>query len=227
MQLNKEDWHIVRFGELVHQGKDTVVAETSGLERFIAGEHMNSEDLHLRQWGNVGEGYLGPAFHRFFEKGDILYGSRRTYLKKVAVADFDGITANTTYIVRAKSEVVVPELVPFLMLSDGFTAHSVKKSKGSVNPYINFKDITDYEFRLPPREQQERLAELLWAADEVGERYLVLLDNISAAQKRYSLDFYQDDSQELVSFASFLDINPRLPRDVRDNELPVSCSSNG
>lgn len=178
MKLDKKNWQTVRFGDVVYQGKGAVDPETSGLERYIAGEHMNSEDLHLRQWGTVGEGYLGPAFHRLFEKGDILYGSRRTYLKKIAVADFDGITANTTFVIKENPELVEPGLIAFLMLSDRFTENSVKNSKGSVNPYINFKDIAKFEFRLPPREQQMQLVELLWAADEVGEQYQDLINRL-------------------------------------------------
>jgi type I restriction enzyme S subunit len=177
MQLNKQDWQKVSFGDVVSQGKGTVDPETSGLKRYVAGEHMVSEDLHIRQWGTVGDGYLGPAFHRLFEKGDILYGSRRTYLKKVAVADFDGITSNTTFVIKENLDLVEPGFIPFLMLSDRFTEHSIKNSKGSVNPYINFKDITKLEFLLPPRKEQARLAELFWSADEVGEKYRAALDN--------------------------------------------------
>jgi type I restriction enzyme S subunit len=171
MQLNKQDWQTVTFGDVVFQGKGTVDPETSGLERYVAGEHMVSDDLHIRQWGIVGEGYLGPAFHRPFEKGDILYGSRRTYLKKVAVAGFDGITSNTTFVVKENLDMVVPGFIPFLMLSDRFTEHSVKNSKGSVNPYINFKDITKFKFLLPPLKLQERLTQLLWAADTAENQY--------------------------------------------------------
>ena len=61
-------------------------------------------------------------------------------------------------------------LLPFIMLSEGFTENSIRNSKGSVNPYINWKDIANYEFLLPPKDQQAQLAELLWAMDEVIER---------------------------------------------------------
>ena len=39
-----------------------------------------------------------------------------------------------------------------------------------MNPYINWKDIANYEFLLPPKAQQAKLAELLWAMDEMVER---------------------------------------------------------
>lgn len=172
MKLEKSKWRKVKFGDVVYEDKKTVDAKSSGLERYIAGEHMNTEDLHLRSWGIIGEDYLGPAFHRKFEKGDLLYGSRRTYLKKVAIADFDGITSNTTFVLKENKDIVVSGFIPFLMLSDRFTEHSVKHSKGSVNPYINFKDLAKFEFLLPPIDQQEKLAELLWAGDDLIQKKL-------------------------------------------------------
>ncbi|GHT07273.1 type I restriction-modification system specificity subunit [Bacteroidia bacterium] len=179
MNIDKSKWTKVKFGDVAIQQKESVDIETTHLNRYIAGEHMDTEDIHLRKWGIVGDGYLGPAFIRKFEKGDVLYGSRRTYLKKVAVADFDGITANTTFVIKANEKIINPKLLPFLMLSDGFTKHSIENSKGSVNPYINWKDIANYEFLLPPKEEQARLAELLWVVDDVGEREKEVKERLS------------------------------------------------
>lgn len=80
-------WRRVAFGDVVRQVKDRVDPEASGLKRYVAGEHMDTDDLRLRRWGRIGDGYLGPAFHMRFKPGHVLYGSRRTYLRKVAVAD--------------------------------------------------------------------------------------------------------------------------------------------
>ena len=176
--IDKSNWSKVRFGDIAIQQKENVDRETTELKRYIAGEHMATEDLHLRTWGEINGDYLGPAFHRKFEIGDILYGSRRTYLRKVAVAHFDGITANTTFVIKANENYVIKELVPFIMLSENFAQHSIKNSKGSVNPYINWKDIANYEFLLPPKDQQAKIAELLWAADEVIESLLIHKKNL-------------------------------------------------
>ncbi|MDD3925985.1 MAG: restriction endonuclease subunit S, partial [bacterium] len=163
----KPGWRVVKFGDVVHQCKESVDRDNNPFERYIEGGHMNSEDIHIRRWGDFGEDYVGPAFHRIFRKGQVLYGSRRTYLKKVAVAEFDGITANTTFVLETKSQsVFLQELLPFLMLTDAFTEHSIRESKGSTNPYINWPDIAKYEFLLPPIEEQKCIAEILWAADE-------------------------------------------------------------
>jgi type I restriction enzyme, S subunit len=162
---------LVKFGDVVRQVKDKVDPQTAGLERFVAGEHMDTDNLHIRRWGDVGDGYLGPAFHMRFKPGQVLYGSRRTYLRKVAVAEFEGITANTTYVIEPQDpDVLLPDFLPFVMQTETFHAHSIQQSKGSVNPYINFSDIAWYEFPLPPVDEQRRIADLLWAADDVIER---------------------------------------------------------
>ncbi len=177
-QINKEGWTKVKFGEVAIQQKISIDRDNTDLDRYVKGEHMYSENIHLREWGELKDEYLGPAFIRYFEEGDILYGSRRTYLKKVVVAPFKGITSNTTFVIKADESKIDKRLLPYIMLSNDFTDHSVRNSKGSVNPYINWKDIANYEFLLPPREEQARLAELLWAMDAVIEREREVLERL-------------------------------------------------
>jgi type I restriction enzyme S subunit len=179
------DWTRVTFGDVAKQVRDRVDPDESGLSRYVAGEHMDTDDLHIRRWGTIGEGYLGPAFHMRFKHGHVLYGSRRTYLRKVAVADFEGITANTTFVIEPKDPAtLLPEFLPFVMQTESFHEHSIGQSKGSVNPYINFSDLVWYEFALPPLEEQRRIAQLLAAGDAVVQR---LQEAAVAASTLYSV----------------------------------------
>lgn len=168
----KPGWRHVKFGDVVRQCKVRADPETSGLERYIAGDHMDTDDLRLRRWGEIGSGYLGPAFHIRFKPGQVLYGSRRTYLRKVAVADFEGICANTTFVLEPKNpNELLPEFLPFLMQTDAFNAFSVKNSKGSVNPYINFSDLEKFELFLPPFEEQRSIADALLNLSSLEDEY--------------------------------------------------------
>lgn len=162
--ISKAGWTRVAFGDVVRKVNDKVDPWESGLERYVAGEHMDTDDLRIRRWGLIGDDYLGPAFHMRFKPGHVLYGSRRTYLRKVALADFEGITANTTFVLEAKDECrLMPELLPFLMKAESFHSYSIKHSKGSVNPYINFSDLEAFELLLPPIQEQARLVDLFSA----------------------------------------------------------------
>lgn len=107
-----DGWRWVRFGDVVRQVKDRVDPETAGLDRYVAGEHMDTDNLRIRRCGTVGDGYLGPAFHMRFRPGQVLYGSRRTYLRKIAIADFEGICANTTFVVEPSTDQLLREFLP-------------------------------------------------------------------------------------------------------------------
>lgn len=157
----------VLFGDVVRHVKDKVDPVTSRLTRYVAGEHMDSDDLRIRRWGEINSNYLGPAFHMRFKPGQVLYGSRRTYLRKVAVPDFTGVCANTTFVLEPKDpSVLLPEFLPFLMQTEAFHTHSIKQSKGSVNPYVNFSDLAWWEFVLPSLQEQRTLASAMSAVWE-------------------------------------------------------------
>lgn len=164
------------FGDLVREVKEKVDRQNNPYEFFIAGDHMDTDELHLLRRGTFDGSDVGPAFIRIFKPGQILYGSRRTYLRKVAVADFEGVTANTTFVLETKDESILHQrLLPFIMQSEGFVQHSIKRSKGSTNPYVLFSDLCDYEVNLPDIETQKRLAEILWTMDEVKMAYKNLI----------------------------------------------------
>ena len=166
----------VKFGDIVKDVKVNVDRMNNPYEYYVAGDHMDSEDLTIHRKGRFATDDVGPAFVRIFKPGQILYGSRRTYLKKVAVADFSGICANTTFVFESKDHSIFDQrLLPFIMLSDSFTSWSISKSKGSTNPYVLFSDLADYEFDLPSLEEQKVLADKLWAAYRLKEGYKKLL----------------------------------------------------
>lgn len=166
LHLDKSAWERVSLGKVAAASKEKVDPSDGTVDRFVAGEHMDTDDLTVHRWGDPAEIDLGPAFHRRFRTGQVLYGSRRTYLRKVAVADFDGVCANTTFVVETRDPaVLLQEFLPFVMSCEPFHQFSIAESKGSVNPYVNWSDIERYEFDLPPLDEQKRIADLLWAIE--------------------------------------------------------------
>lgn len=166
LNLDRSMWKRITLDQVAAASKENVNLADGTIDRYIAGEHMDSNDLTIHRWGSIGDVDLGPAFHRRFRPGQVLYGSRRTYLRKVAVADFDGVCANTTFVVETRNpKVLLQEFLPFIMMAEPFHAFAIAESKGSVNPYVNWTDIERYEFDLPPIEEQKRLVKLLWAVE--------------------------------------------------------------
>lgn len=167
LALNKMSWAETKFGDVVSKSSEKVDPHSGEIVHYVAGDHMDSDNLAICRRGDVTQKKLGPAFQRRFRPGQVLYGTRRTYLRKVAVADFDGVCANTTLALTTRNEEKLSQrFLPFVMSANQFHEFSVGKSQGSVNPYVNWSDLTTYQFRLPPMEEQERLADLLWSVED-------------------------------------------------------------
>lgn len=168
--LNNENLKDYTWKDCAHKLLRRTDPVSDGIERIVAGENLESEDFKIRNWGTVGKDFLGPAFHVMFEPGDILYGSRRTYLRKVSQPDFRGVCANTTFVIRAKEDLLLQGLLKHIMLSERFTQYSIAKSKGSTNPYINWKDLDEFTFKLPSIGIQEKMIEILDGCVDLAEK---------------------------------------------------------
>jgi len=176
LKIDKSDWKLVKFGDVVAEPKETckdIVAE--GIEHVVGLEHIDTGDLHLRKYATTAE---STTFSKKFRSGDVLFGRRRAYLKKAAQAGFDGICSGDITVFRAKKD-LLPELLPFIVNNDKFFDFAVKHSAGGLSPRVKFIDLANYQFLLPPKAEQARLAELLWAMDEVIEKEREVLGAIS------------------------------------------------
>jgi type I restriction enzyme S subunit len=168
LNIDKTNWKLVKFDEVVFEPKETcknMIAE--GIQHVVGLEHIDSDDIHLRKSATIEE---STTFTKKFRSGDVLFGRRRAYLRKAAQASFDGICSGDITVFRAKEKKLIPELLPFIVNNDKFFDYAIQHSAGGLSPRVKFKDLANYEFLLPPKEEQAKLAELLWAMDEVIER---------------------------------------------------------
>ncbi len=190
LNLDKSSWKKVNFGDVVVEPKETckdILGE--GIEHVVGLEHIDSGDLHLRNSATIEE---STTFTKKFKKGDVLFGRRRAYLKKAAQAEFDGICSGDITVFRTKKEKLLPELLPFVVHNDKFFDYAIKHSAGGLSPRVKFKDLANYEFLLPPKEEQAKLAELLWAMDEVIEREKGGLEKSMLLYRTFQFKFFND-----------------------------------
>jgi len=180
----------VHFGDVVRNVDESVRdPQNSGLERYVGLEHIDPESLHIQRWGLISE---GTSFTRRFRKGQVLFGKRRAYQRKVAVAGFDGLCSSDILVFEPKDDRLLPELLPFICQSDGFFEHALDTSAGSLSPRTKFKELARYEFPLPPLDEQRRIAEILWAADEVIISYKKTIEKTLSAMKSYRYEIFSE-----------------------------------
>lgn len=183
-------WRMVRFGDVV---RNVDINERSplenGFDRFVGLDHLDPESLHIKRWGQVAD---GTTFTRKFVSGQVLFGKRRAYQRKAAVAEFEGICSGDILVFEPTNGELIPELLPFIVQSDGFFNHALGTSAGSLSPRTKWKDLANYEFALPPHDEQRRIAEILWAADEAVEKWLDLRMQIDRAIDAHRSELFEE-----------------------------------
>ena len=174
----------VRFGDVVENINESVIdPAAAGIDRFVGLEHLEPGSLHVRTWGDVSD---GTTFTRRCRPGHVLFGKRRAYQRKVAIAEFDAVVSGDIYVLKAK-EGLCPELLPFICLSERFFQHAVGTSAGSLSPRTNWSSLASFECDLPALEQQRRCADLLWAGDtaeNIGQQLQQTLTDLRRAMLR-------------------------------------------
>ena len=156
----------------VLRAKECILKTAATVPYPIVGlEHLIPEEITLTAWDEGSEN----TFSKMFRKGNVLFGRRRAYLKKAAVAPFDGICSGDITVIEAKPDRILPELLPFIIQNDDLFDFAVGKSAGSLSPRVKWEHLKNYEFKLPDMEKQKELAELLWAMDNTKKSYQKLI----------------------------------------------------
>ncbi len=170
----KPGWSRVAFGDVVRLNTDRASdPEAAGFSRYVGLEHIDPGDLSIRRWGNVSD---GTTFTNVFRPGQVLFGKRRAYQRKVAVPDFSGVCSSDIYVLESKDDRhLLPELLPFVCQTDAFFKHAVGTSAGSLSPRTNWQSLATYEFSLPPLEEQRRQVDVLLAVDGSTEAFRTLV----------------------------------------------------
>lgn len=164
----KPGWRRVKFGDVVRLSKARSQDPlTDGFDRYVGLEHLEPGDLRIRNWGNVAD---GVTFTNVFQPGQVLFGKRRAYQRKVAVADFSGVCSGDIYVLETKgAQVLLPDLLPFICQTDAFFDHAVGTSAGSLSPRTNWTSLADFEFVLAPFAEQAELVKVLRATEATIE----------------------------------------------------------
>jgi len=159
--LNSKNCTATSFGEIAECDKKYPEHEKE-VERFVGLEFIEADNFQLQGFGLVAN---GTTFTKRFAKGDVLFGKRRAYLKKVAVADFDGICSGDILVIRAKAKKMLQGLLPYYISSDAFIQHAVSTSAGSLSPRTKWKDLAELEVSIPDIKTQETILEVLQQLD--------------------------------------------------------------
>ena len=175
----------VHLGDVAIEHKETC-KEDKSMYPIVGLEHLTPEQITLQNWDLNTEN----TFTKVFRKGNILFGRRRAYLKKAAVAPFDGICSGDITVIEAKEDKIIPELLPFVIQNDDLFDFAVGKSAGSLSPRVKWTHLQNYEFELPDKQKQQELAKVLWAIEDTRKSYQQLIKRTDELVKSQFIELF-------------------------------------
>lgn len=178
-----------RFEQIAINSKEKKKPAEEDRFTYIGLEHLDTGSLNVTRFGSD----VAPIGEKLvMRKGDVLFGKRRAYQKKVAIAPFDGIFSAHGMVLRPQEKVVDRKFFPLFISSDYFLDAAIKISVGSLSPTINWRDLKDLEFELPDLDTQKELAEVLWAINDTIESYKKLISVTDELVKSQFIEWFGD-----------------------------------
>lgn len=179
--LDRSGWRRVRFGDVVNRSRRQVNQSSQLVERYVAGGHFDDGALEVTRFGHPDDGGMGSTFTYAFDPGQVLYVSASWYLRKVGVATFSGVVADKTYVLESSDPLILDQrFLPWVLLSEKLLAYAAAKSTGSMNARLLWGTLSNFEFDLPPLDEQQRIADLMWAV----ERHRSAMNAVQTATER-------------------------------------------
>lgn len=175
----------VKLGDIAIEAKSSNKGDKTGI-RIVGLEHLTPSNVTLSSWSDETEN----SFTKEFLKGDVLFGRRRAYLKKAAIAPFDGICSGDITVIRAIEDKVDPVLLPFIIQNDFLFKFAVEKSAGSLSPRVKWTHLKEFTIKLPSMPEQSKLAETLWSINVTKNAYENLISKTDELVKSQFIEMF-------------------------------------
>ena len=185
-QQLSEGWKMVKFGDIAKHISKRVEPSETELKVYVGLEHLDPDSLKIKRHG-VPSDVAGQKL--LVKKGQIIFGKRRAYQRKVAVADWDCICSAHAMVLEANSDNVIPEFLPFFMQSDVFMTRAIAISEGSLSPTIKWKVLENQTFTIPSLNEQKVLLDQLVHCDVSIERSVLVKDSLEQLKQALLVDF--------------------------------------
>jgi type I restriction enzyme S subunit len=158
-------WKSVKLEDVAYKRSDNVDPNQVDLERHVGLEHIQP-NTPTPDWEPV-DGLSSTK--RRFEAGDILFAKLRPNLEKSAQPGFEGISSTDIFPIVATDDINSKYLLYRLSSKPAYD-HARRTSVGTRMPRTSWNLFSNYEFHLPPLEEQRNIATVLDIIDQAIEK---------------------------------------------------------
>ncbi|OCH39328.1 restriction endonuclease subunit S [Aliivibrio fischeri] len=192
-----DGWQMVKFGDIAKHISKRVEPSETELEVYVGLEHLDPDSLKIKRHG-VPSDVAGQKL--LVKKGQIIFGKRRAYQRKIAVADWDCICSAHAMVLEANTNNVIPDFLPFFMQSDVFMDRAVAVSEGSLSPTIKWKVLANQDFLFPGKLKQKQLLDSLKSLERNKQKIDEARFSLSRLKKALQNESF--DGHEMTSIES-------------------------
>lgn len=156
------EWNYVCLQDIVQVSRSKVNPTNATKEyNCIELEHIESNTGKILGWVNS-SGQLSTK--NKFSKGDLLFGKLRPYLRKVALAPFDGVCSGEIWPLKVHGSDINNVYMLYYMKTDSFIAVA-NTTTGTKMPRADWSLLCDHMLAVPEIREQIAIANVLSTAD--------------------------------------------------------------
>lgn len=180
-QKEEQSWFKVQFKDLCDIITERVDnPKESNLNYYVGLEHLESEQLKIKNHGNSND-VVSSKFR--FKPGQVLFGRRRVYLRKLAVADKEGICSTDIFVLQPKEDKINKSFLPLFMQGEEFQQRVMKLSAGSLSPRVKWKNISKEQFWIPSFDSQSLIVKIISIIDDYYQKTENLIEKTIMLKK--------------------------------------------
>jgi type I restriction enzyme S subunit len=185
LNIDRTNWKKVKLGDVaIEYSKRVNNPSESTYEKFVGSANIEQWDFRVKSWEKT-DSVISAM--KAFEKDDYLIVRRSLYAsdfrERAPRAHFDGVCSGDIITIKENPQFISDGFLIAVLNHPDLWKYVVANASGSITRRIKWNDLANYEFLLPPKEEQAKLAELLWAMDEVIEKEKAVLAAVINAKK--------------------------------------------
>jgi type I restriction enzyme S subunit len=163
-----KEWNATAFGNVAHLGKKRFNPKIdNGHMECIELEHI-SQETSILLGSTTTE--IAISTKSVFMPGNVLFGKLRPYLRKYWFADRNGVCSTEIWVLIANEEKITPRYLHQLVQMD-FFIDAANMASGTHMPRADWDVVKNIPITLPPLQEQQKIAQVLTAADREIELY--------------------------------------------------------
>lgn len=181
LRIDKRNWRKIKLKDIATEySKRINNPSESKFERFVGSSNINQWDYKVSSWEPTNS--VTSAMKQF-ESGDYLLVRRSLYAsdfrERSPRADFNGVCSGDILTIRENHELIVDGFLITVLNSPSLWKYIVANASGSITRRVKWKDLSEYEFLLPPKQQQRAIAQLAWSSNRAVESLVNLKNSLA------------------------------------------------